>query len=288
MREVGSIFELADPPALATNFRSALYAIIKARQPGRVVFPSYYCPSMPGENRYAVEVKDGKAQCGPLGLQPGDLVVVVNYFGFRNESFWDQDIPDDVTVVEDMSMSFYLGPHPRSDFWVYNLRKFFCLPDGAMVYSRKREKLVLDKESRWWTQNMSAMLFRTVGLSRQEWYGASQEAKKSVPCGPYKMSEYSTMRLGLIHDLTAPDQRRKNYRCLAEAGIAPLFYPLKDEVPWGFPVFHKNAIEASRAMAQADVFVPLVWNPPILMLPCDQRYTQEDMERVAVVFKASL
>ena len=286
VREVGSIFELVDPPAMATNFRSALHAIIEAKKPERIVLPNYYCPSMSAGWRYDVKLDSGKTCCSPIDhFLPGDLVVVVNYFGFKNESFWDMPIPKDVTVVEDMSMSFYLGPHPRSDFWIYNLRKFFCLPDGALIYSRKREGLVLDKASSWWKANLTATMFRTVGLDRQEWYGVSRDAKKSVPCGPYKMSDYSISRLGLIHDLTAAEKRRINYRCLADAGIDPILYPFQDEVPWGFPTLHRNATEVCKAMAKADVFAPVVWDDPVLMLPCDQRYTPEDMKRVAKVFK---
>jgi hypothetical protein len=286
MQEIGSVFELTDAPVLATNFRSALYAIIEAKKPKRIWFPKYYCPSMTSPLQYDVEIKSGKACCKSIDLRPGDLVVVVNYFGFKNESFWEMKIPNDVIVVEDMSMSFYLGPNHRSDFWIYNLRKFFCLPDGAIIYGRDIKSLIVDKPSpeEWVNHNLSAMLLRSNGAEREKWYGESLAGKKLVPCGPYKMSDYSASKLGLIHDLTAPERRRINYRYLSESKIDSLFYPLKDEVPWGFPVFHKNAREVSKAMARDGVFVPVVWDDPILMLPCDQRYTPEDMQKVANVF----
>ena len=159
--EIGSTFELTQNATNATNFRSALWAIIDAVKPTDIWLPDYFCPSvhhnLTEAKHYKVWFSDGKTHCVVPPLKNGDLFVAVNYFGFQNNEAFE--VPNGVTVVEDMSMSAYLEPHQRSDFWIINLRKFFPLPDGALVFSRKRIplKLYLDPPEEWWATNLSAM-----------------------------------------------------------------------------------------------------------------------------------
>lgn len=291
--EIGSVFPLTTTPAAATNFRCALRAVVKAVSPKRIILPDYYCPSIYGlfpGLQYDVAFRDGQTKCSNIpALDAGDLIIVVNYFGFRNHDFWDTRIPDGVTVVEDMSMSFYLSPMPRSDYTIYNLRKFFPLPDGALIFSRQEmplDELCQEPPWSWWGTNLQAMMLRKDGAKREDWFAMSQAGKKAIPFGPYKMSDYSTKRLALIHDPDAAYIRRRNYERLMNYWLTPMLSPVKDEAPWGFPIATKRAEQISKAMAAKGVFAPVIWpGNPVLMLPCDHRYGVNDMEQVAAVFK---
>ena len=69
-----------------------------------------------------------------------------------------------------------------------------------------------------------------------------------------------------------------------------------------FPYYHKNGIALRKALAKEKIFVPTNWSnvirdcapesyeyqwaADILPLPCDQRYGNEEMQRIADVIHA--
>jgi hypothetical protein len=287
MTEIGSIFGLPEPPQTATNFRSALYAIYQWAKPETIWFPSYYCPGVVRNyqncKRYGVWFKDGNMSCETVNYGPRDLIVVVNYFGFRNHLVW-QGIPKGPVTVEDMSMSFYMDPHHRADFWVYNFRKFFPLPDGAVIHSRNKINLGINREppERWWAVNLAAMALRDWGEPRSLWYEVSKAGKRYVPSGPYRMSDYSMKNMGIIHDEEAKRKRGCVYRSYLHHGLKSMMGPRCDaSFPLGFPIQTPKAKKLSESLAEHGIFAPVMWEgDSIVMLPCDSRW-EKDAEFVA-------
>ena len=94
---------------------------------------------------------------------------------------------------------------------------------------------------------------------------------------------------------TVRKKRNENYAYLETA--LGTRNPLKlrtPDGPYAYPFYHKNGMALKQALAAEKIYVATLWPnvleyegtlekdyaENILPLPCDQRYTQEDMERI--------
>lgn len=100
-------------------------------------------------------------------------------------------------------------------------------------------------------------------------------------------------------DYSGSAQRRKeNYRTLSSFLDASNPLPFREpSVPLCYPYYTPNGLEIRKKLAEKKIYVPVNWKnvvnempkdsteyryaANILPLPCDQRYTTSDMERVA-------
>jgi dTDP-4-amino-4,6-dideoxygalactose transaminase len=98
-------------------------------------------------------------------------------------------------------------------------------------------------------------------------------------------------------------RRRKNYLHLQEKIGEFALIPLLDDatVPLGFPVRVANRNSIREALFRAEIYPPVHWpinecvpdefteshtlSREIMTLPCDQRYNEEDLDRMIEVFK---
>ena len=97
-------------------------------------------------------------------------------------------------------------------------------------------------------------------------------------------------------------QREENYALLSE--LLPsetVFNRVIPEGPFAYPYYHENGMELRRWLAGHKIFVPTYWKniiensetksleytwaANILPLPCDQRYSVEDMKYMASVVR---
>ena len=125
------------------------------------------------------------------------------------------------------------------------------------------------------------------------------------PCQPMRMSELSTLLLHHRIDYQeAGRRRRENYRFLAselaDVAIFPDLGP--GVVPLGFPVRILDRDRLRQALFDSEIYPAVHWPiadvvprefemshrlaGEIMTLPCDQRYTQSDMERIITRMRA--
>ena len=100
----------------------------------------------------------------------------------------------------------------------------------------------------------------------------------------------------------ARKKREENYRILGE--LLPsesIFNQTVPEGPFAYPYFHADGMKLRRYLAEKKIFVPTYWKniiensetksleytwaANILPLPCDQRYSVEDMKYMASVVR---
>ncbi len=304
------------------NARSALMALVKSLNPSRIWFPSYFCPSMlqslgrresrlcfyPVNSRLEIEV-----EANVLPISDGELVVVIDYFGFRSASnFVQQCISNGVYVVEDRCQSL-LSDHAgvRGQFQLFSPRKFFGFPDGGILINNSNFPLEFESLAQppqaWLKDTLYALELKSkydAGKSMsKEWFELIQDAEKNIPCGSYAMSDVSLRLLSSNIDVSgSATQRRLNFKVLAEnLQHYGIFQSLPDEVvPLGFPVHVNRRNLVQGKLFSRNIFPPIHWNlegqcpeiysqslnlsNEIMTLPCDQRYLEKDMSLLAEEF----
>lgn len=304
---------------LYANGRSAFFAVASLLELKRIWLPSFLCHTMllPFEllgidcKFYAVDA-GLQPDFGDCALNEGDAICLISYFGFAHKDEVYQRLSScGVTIIEDLCQAFYQEPHPLADFSVKSLRKFFAVPDGAIVCAKD------DHEVAWVYQDeprvdlawgVAAIYGRTLfdqALSdSNSWYECFQKSEAAMPVGCIPMSDYTKVQVASNIDFEGEAQQRiENFDCLLSGlrDIA-LIGDRQEVVPIGFPVIVEDRDRVRSQLYDDRIYPPVHWNVSnvtparftqshglskhIMTLPCDGRYDVSDMERMADCLKS--
>jgi dTDP-4-amino-4,6-dideoxygalactose transaminase len=249
-------------------------------------------------------------------IQPGDLVILIEYFGFPGDVSWITQVKERrAWVLEDAAQALLSDRVGQpADFVVFSPRKSVGVPDGGILVVNCEIDLSdvrLEKPpAKWWLKALMASVLRREfdihGGSRY-WFELFQEVETGRLIGAYAMSELSWTLLRHSFDYLAIAQRRvANYRLLLnKLGDIALFTHLPENVvPLGFPLRVRRRDSLRQILFDNQIYPPVHWPTQgivpqefseshkladeIMTLPCDQRYGGEDMERMASIILKEL
>jgi hypothetical protein len=252
---------------------------------------------------------------------PDDIVLAVNYFGMRAGEPWTRwRRGHKCVLVEDHTHD----PHSswarssRADYAFCSLRKLFPVPDGAILWSPTRRPLPTAPEvpcDSGSSAKLTAMLFKTDYLAGRGTRALKENFRRLQLSGEVQMeavsvsaaSPFTCVSLAAGVPRRWRKMRRSNALCLARALAGwEVAQSLFLRVPQGSAPFGVVLVFASPAardwhrenLRQHNIYCPIHWlaSPAagvashdlaaqILTIPCDQRYTIADMERVGAILR---
>ena len=302
---------------LLHNARSALNALWKSTGSRRVWLPAYICAEVASAVPAGVD-----ARYFPLDeslspnvdflssrIRQGDHVMAVDYFGRAPASDFVSFVEHhpEVGWIEDRAHALDPGA-PWGDWLLYSARKLIGVPDGGILVARRKALPSLT------ALPITDFSFVLPPLERFEdrdetdndrWYASYCEQERSMGVGTQAMSRLSLDLLRAWDFASDRETRRSNFRTLHQRLRRWAFLP-DDDIPFaplGFPIRIRSAETLSRRLARARVFAARHWKQlpsdpsafpnehrlasELLTLPCDYRYDESDMHRVAdIVFDA--
>jgi len=310
---IGGYFELELPPARPPAFpgalrfqsaRAAFFALLQAGRPGRVWMPDYLCESMYAPLHtagvtvvpYAIDTSFELA--GRIGLGQDDWFYAVNYFGVCSRAT-DALLArvDPMRVVLDHCQAFY-APPPACLATIYSPRKFFGVADGGFLVTDLAVPAPRQDDTPV-PERAGHLLTRLAGAPEPGYPAYLHSEQGLEALAPRAMSMLSQRILASVDLEVARERRKHNFAYLHErlgrfnrhhfelASIeGPLCYPLLAQaqglhdaliaqriyVATYWPEVLHRALPGSVAAAMVRGLVPL---------PCDQRYDEHDMARVA-------
>lgn len=333
-RIIGGMFGLVsevirtDPPpfwrtsqVLLVNARAGLRLLIETLHPPQIWLPSYLCDVIVA----AVTAAGLTPRFYPVGtdlrvssnrwreaVQPNDLVVVIDYFGFSaDNTVIEGSRRQGALVVEDAAQAL-LSSHvgTNTDFAILSPRKFLGVPDGGILWvnptSSWADLTLPPPPNQWWLKAVTATVLRRefdrYGGDRH-WFQLFQETERSAPSEKYAMSTLTQAMLQYSFDYgEIARQRTANYLALAERLRPWAVFPTlpAETIPLGFPVRTKGRDQVRQALFDEEIYPPIHWplsgivpkrfqashqlSAELLTLPCDQRYNEQDMERISKIY----
>lgn len=228
---------------------------------------------------------------------------------------------NDTIVIEDVTHSmFSRDVHVDADFYIGSIRKWCSLPDGGFLKLASEKAYAIFESKPCYSENYEFVERRIKAQRAKEdyfadldekkeksfiyWYEESEEIldnQKEI----FSMSEYSRIRLNSIDWETLKIRRRENYLYLVEwlskIPEVEIIIPNLDceIVPLYCPIYIKSKRnELRRGAREENIMLPVIWPIPsmlnhllkddvawiynhILAIPCDQRYTIDDMKKIA-------
>lgn len=289
--------------------RAALAALLRSRSVHRVWLPAYVCPAVADGVRaagaqtcfYPVSQRlEADLACVERGARAGDAVIGVAFFGGDGDSrFADaRRRLDDVLWVADRAQALDAAPPLWADAAIYSPRKLVGVADGGLIYAQGAIGAPTLPAQALWAPEEARALDRS-GAAPQTWYALFQAREAAVSAAPTQMGRRSLTALEAMPAKPMADARRRNWRRLAERLGAFALWPEIDPdfTPLAFPIVVPDAARAVRTLASERIWAPRHWpllpspaddfaeahalSRRLVSLPCDQRYGEADMHRVA-------
>lgn len=301
------------------NARSCIALLVKLLNPPRVWIPSYLCSVVIRSVERVAAVKFYEVNYDLAfpslewldTVQPNDLVVLVDYFGFPCDRLCIKGAKEQgAWVLEDACQALLSKDVGRfSDFVVYSPVKFMGVPDGGILSCNREvgcDTVRLENPPvAWWLKAFSASVLRRefdVHGGTRRWFQLFRDTEAEAPVGLYAMSELSRILLQNSVDYSTISRKRaENYEMLASELRELAVFPFLSQgvVPLGFPIRVKNRDRLRQALFDHEIYPPIHWliegvvpqefgdshrlASEIMTLPCDQRYGRDDMERMLEV-----
>ena len=297
-KEIGGFFELESlisheyyPDGIALNTaRNALAYIIRARRLKKIYIPFFLCDTVE-----KVCVREGcEYECYHIrpdfypdfkgAVQENERLYIVNYYGQLSVERILREYGAD--VIMDNVQAFFQPPIPGMDT-IYSCRKYFGVPDGAYLFSdAKLDGLETDRSG----QRLAHLVGRMEN-SASEYYHEFQKNDESFYELDLKlMSRFTHTVLGAIDYPVVKRHREENFAVLHSLlRDTNRLNPLLPVGPFAYPYYCENGPAVRKKMAEIKIYIPTLWPDVcgneteteyachILPLPCDQRYTREDM-----------
>lgn len=303
MREIGGYIELDTYTGnmLYNNGvklncgRNALAYLIKAKNIQHVLMPKFMCDScnkVLRSNGVQIQYYSVGLDFKPVNLERGhgEWLYLVNFFGqLSNEYIKSLGC----NIIVDNAQAYFNDPINGLDT-IYTCRKFFGVPDGAVLYTDTYLQDLPRDES---FDRMHFLLGR-YERSASEFYSEYVENNHFFENEPIK--KMSKLTENLLHGIDykmVKDIRTTNFsylhRRLSRINKLNLYIP---EGAFMYPLYIENGAELRKKLQAIKIFVPTLWPAVfeicdeseleyimaknILPLPVDQRYTTIDMEYI--------
>lgn len=281
------------------NARCALLYIIKAKHYRKVYLPYFLCDSvklmLEREHIPYEEYRIDRMLLPQFerNLKSDEVLYLVNYYGYLSDSKILEMKELYGNIVIDNAQAFFAKPVTGIDT-LYSCRKFFGVPDGGYVYTDAVLNETIPEDIS--KDRMRHLLGRFEGRSASDYYADfcnNDESFKTM--GLRRMSKLTHNILGAVDYDKVKQRREENYRILSDAlGEMNRLKIQSPPGPYAYPFYMENGMKTKKALAKEKIYVATLWPNAlntgldteidlaenILPLPCDQRYSEEDMERV--------
>lgn len=313
LKEIGGYFGMEELPGkeyyadlTALNLgRTALLHLLAQRNYTEILLPYYLCDSVISACK-SLNIKVSfyhldENLVPQTGVLPENACLyLVNYYGQLTDEKILEYRKKYNRILVDHTHAFYQRPLEAVDT-IYSCRKFFGLPDGAYLsgehvtadalpedFSASRMEHILGRYEKGGHAYYDVMLKNAASFHEEE---------------PRRMSRLTHNLLRGINYKACAEKRSQNYDVLASvlSDSNPLPF-VKPEVPMCYPYYTADGPKIRAALARQKIYVPVYWKnvtetmpedsieyryaSNILPLPCDQRYSEEDMKRILTVLQS--
>lgn len=256
-----------------------------------------------------------------LSKEP-DILLVIDWFGMNKNQrvvSTTRSFSQNTKVLADCTHSFFNGRNNfNPDYIVVSLRKWFALPDGALAasYSSSFISKARYKENGFVSNRKYAMKLKSEYLIsktadskrifRELLYKAEKELENNTEV--LGISKESLLIINRLDFNDMKNKRRENYNTLYQLiKNLPVVliinrYMQENETPLFFSILAEGyRDDLQKWLANKNIYCPILWPLPrtiykkhkisayisdnILSIPCDQRYTLEDMNYIYNMLK---
>lgn len=309
-KPIGGYFELELPQfaelhadAVALNSgRFCLEYVLRCKKYRKVYVPYFTCDSVvePMEKlniQYEFYHIDSDYKVtDKIELSEDEALLYTNYWGIQDDYCAVLAGRYKHQLMLDYTQAFYSKPIDGIDTF-YSCRKFFGVPDGGYLYTDVKANFDIEQDESYVRMDS---LVKRIDLSPEAGYDDFHRVGAEFRNMPIRRMSKLTRRMMQGIDYRMAAQRRiSNYNLLRKYLGGRLL--MDGDVPMVYPYVSDQGQELRKRLISQKVFVAKYWpnveewagegdaetwmSNHILPLPIDQRYDEEDMERIVKIIK---
>jgi len=251
-------------------------------------------------------------------IEKNDLVFTINYFNFlfndKVIKFLRKLKNNNVIIIEDLTHSFLTNnifSYKISDYSIISLRKWFGIPDGGIAFSNNNlfDKNLIVKRSFYDFVHLRlkyAILknfYLNKIINKKDSFRKMHDKAEELANLTIRLNAMSNISKIILNSVDFNNiiyRRRMNFKYLLSSfedlhKIEILCKNLEEGIcPIGFPIIATKRDVLRDYLASNNIYCPIHWLLPeeipkkfiysyflsknIITIPCDQRYSIEDME----------
>ena len=251
-----------------------------------------------------------------LDYETPDVILFHNYFGFntfKGEELLKECKRKGIIIVEDLTQSLFSNCYsPIADYYITSFRKYFAIPDGGALISRRRLKEI---EVHVQDDELLNVAMEAFSLKRQYFCQDCMVEKAEfrekyaehhrLIANNALVRNMSSLSMDILNSVEYQEMyrlRRRNYDRLSRklSLIKDICLVIKEPVyectPLYLPIYVEKRKELQTFLASNSIFCPVIWPKPtvivhcddetkymyehMLCIPIDQRYGDEEMDIV--------
>lgn len=313
MREFGGYIEIEHykgneyhTGCLALNSgRNCLRYLIRARQIRKIMLPRLQCQVIEevcrreGVQIQWYEVKALEKPYQDEQLEEEVFLYLINYYGQLEKNYLEKLLAGHKRVIVDNAQDFFCGPIEGVDT-IYTCRKFFGVPDGAYLYTDAQADFTLQAD---FSYDRMEFLLGRYECGAEKFYQNYRENEAWMD--KQGLSAMSALTHNILRsiDYERVEQTRTSNAKRLNAGLGEnnLLTVKNMTGTYLYPYFCADGEKLRKKLIERKIFVPVLWqnvledcdidtaeynfSKNMVPLPCDQRYTENDMDEVIAVVK---
>ncbi|MBR4162289.1 MAG: hypothetical protein IKR11_02130 [Solobacterium sp.] len=311
MKEIGGYFQLENfhgeeyhPEAYRFNLaRTAISWFFKEVHCNKIYMPYFICGSvtdrliMDGFTLSYYHINEDFTVYTnelPQTLAEDEWLFVNNAYGQLSDEYIQMIQNKYQNVLFDYTHAFFRKPLPGTNV-VYSIRKYFGITDGAYLVTDMAIQMPEKQDQSWNRFNYILGRYEeSASVHYQEMLDTAHGYVNAVPM------QMSPVTLNILHGIDyayAKKQREMNFSYHADTlnrlnGLKDILH--QPSGSFVYPMLVNDGPAIRKQLASQKIFVPTYWsevfqNMPedtiehkyaknILAIPCDQRYTEKDMQ----------
>uniref|UniRef100_UPI003FEE188A hypothetical protein n=1 Tax=Roseburia sp. TaxID=2049040 RepID=UPI003FEE188A len=313
MREFGGYIEIEHykgneyhTGCLALNSgRNCLRYLIRARQIRKIMLPRLQCQVIEevcrreGVQIQWYEVKALEKPYQDEQLEEEVFLYLINYYGQLEKNYLEKLLAGHKRVIVDNAQDFFCGPIEGVDT-IYTCRKFFGVPDGAYLYTDAQADFTLQAD---FSYDRMGFLLGRYECGAEKFYQNYRENEAWMD--KQGLSAMSALTHNILRsiDYERVEQTRTSNAKRLDAGLGEnnLLTVKNMTGAYLYPYFCADGEKLRKKLIERKIFVPVLWqnvledcdidtaeynfSKNMVPLPCDQRYTENDMDEVIAAVK---
>lgn len=255
--------------------RNALEYLIISKGINKLLFPKFMCDSCDEiliRNNVSVRYYSIGIDFKPLNIDrdEDEYLYIVNYYGQLSIDYL-LSLGDNVIV--DNAQAYFNEPIDGTDT-IYTCRKFFGVPDGAILYTEKKLETELPRDESFDRMHFLLGRYERSATEFYSEYVANNDFFYNEPIK--KMSKLTNNLLHGIDYEFVCNRRRENFQYLDKQFKS--INKLDLIVPNGafmYPLYINNGAEIRKELQKEKIFIPTLW--PSVSEVCDENELEYDM-----------
>ena len=312
MKEIGGYFQLEESNGKMlyedgvklNSGRNALASLLEARNIKKIMMPQFMCDSCDNViKKYNIEKRtyniNSQFQPIDIELQENEWLYIVNYYGQLSDDFIKRMKEKYKRIILDYSQAYFQKPILGIDT-IYSCRKYFGVPDGAILYTNCRINRKLKTDISY---NRILPILGRYEKNAEIFYEQYKQGERNF--NDYPLMEMSKLTINLLRTIDyekVKDIRMQNYLYLMQ-NLAE-FNELNLIVTKGlfmYPLYVDNGELVREKLQKNKIYIPCLWPNVvndyddntiegkmarnIVPLPIDQRYNLKDMQYIVCKIK---